>query len=62
MANTYIGSRISLISKSDIRYVGLLHNINSQDSTVALEQGEFWKHGCMEMGMTCGMVNASGGG
>ncbi|OZJ01992.1 hypothetical protein BZG36_04692, partial [Bifiguratus adelaidae] len=38
MANTYIGSKISLISKSDIRYVGLLHNINSQDSTVALEQ------------------------
>ncbi|RUO95994.1 Lsm14 N-terminal, partial [Jimgerdemannia flammicorona] len=34
----YIGSKISLISRSDIRYVGILHNINSQDSTVALEQ------------------------
>ncbi|KFA79021.1 hypothetical protein S40288_00586 [Stachybotrys chartarum IBT 40288] len=32
-----IGSRISLISKSDIRYVGTLHEINSDDSTVSLE-------------------------
>jgi Scd6-like Sm domain len=30
-------SRISLISKSDIRYVGILHAINSDDATVALE-------------------------
>ncbi|KAI9718620.1 MAG: hypothetical protein M1828_006628 [Chrysothrix sp. TS-e1954] len=34
----FIGSRISLISKSDIRYVGTLHEINSDNSTVALEQ------------------------
>ncbi|KAI9671151.1 MAG: hypothetical protein M1817_003658 [Caeruleum heppii] len=34
----YIGSRISLLSKSDIRYVGVLHEINSESSTVALEQ------------------------
>ncbi|KAF2837108.1 hypothetical protein M501DRAFT_996269 [Patellaria atrata CBS 101060] len=33
----FIGSRISLISKSDIRYVGTLHEINSEKSTVALE-------------------------
>ncbi|KAI9699363.1 MAG: hypothetical protein M1836_002974 [Candelina mexicana] len=33
----FIGSRISLISKSDIRYVGTLHEINSETSTVALE-------------------------
>ncbi|KAL9050495.1 MAG: hypothetical protein Q9162_006602 [Coniocarpon cinnabarinum] len=33
----FIGSRISLISKSDIRYVGTLHEINSENSTVALE-------------------------
>ncbi|KAL2110676.1 hypothetical protein VUR80DRAFT_882 [Thermomyces stellatus] len=33
----YIGSRISLISKSDIRYVGTLHQINSEQSTVSLE-------------------------
>ncbi|KAL2313956.1 Protein sum2 [Schizosaccharomyces pombe] len=33
----FIGSRISLISKSDIRYVGILQDINSQDSTLALK-------------------------
>ncbi|KAF2097467.1 hypothetical protein NA57DRAFT_77724 [Rhizodiscina lignyota] len=33
----YIGARISLISKSDIRYVGTLHEISSENSTVALE-------------------------
>lgn len=34
----YIGSLISLISKSDIRYVGILHNINGEDSTISLQQ------------------------
>ncbi|KAK4228948.1 Scd6-like Sm domain-containing protein [Podospora fimiseda] len=33
----FLGSRISLISKSDIRYVGTLASINSDDSTVSLE-------------------------
>lgn len=33
----YIGSRISLISKSDIKYIGSLHEINSDSHTVALE-------------------------
>ncbi|EOO03645.1 putative g2 m phase checkpoint control protein [Phaeoacremonium minimum UCRPA7] len=33
----FLGARISLISKSDIRYVGILHEINSSDSTVSLE-------------------------
>ncbi|KAM3078064.1 hypothetical protein ACMFMG_002634 [Clarireedia jacksonii] len=33
----FIGSRISLVSRSDIRYVGTLHEINSENSTVALE-------------------------
>ncbi|KAH8694737.1 Scd6-like Sm domain-containing protein [Ilyonectria robusta] len=36
MARSY-RSRISLISKSDIRYVGTLHEINSDESTVSLE-------------------------
>jgi len=36
----YIGSKISLISRSDIRYVGILHHLNPTDSTVALEQGK----------------------
>ncbi|KAF3941247.1 hypothetical protein ABW19_dt0208736 [Dactylella cylindrospora] len=33
----FIGSRISLISRSDIRYVGTLHQIDSENSTVGLE-------------------------
>lgn len=33
----YVGSRISLISKSGIRYEGLLYNIDTKESTVALQ-------------------------
>lgn len=33
----YIGSRISLISKTDIRYEGFLFNIDTQQSMVALQ-------------------------
>ncbi|KKY36513.1 putative g2 m phase checkpoint control protein [Diaporthe ampelina] len=33
----FLGARISLISKSDIRYVGTLYEINSNESTVSLE-------------------------
>ncbi|KAJ1539869.1 hypothetical protein HK405_012332 [Cladochytrium tenue] len=33
----FVGSTISLTSKSDIRYVGVLHSINQQESTVALQ-------------------------
>ncbi|KAI8880805.1 hypothetical protein K501DRAFT_324809 [Backusella circina FSU 941] len=36
--DNYIGSKISLISLSDIRYVGVLHSINPLDSTVGLKQ------------------------
>lgn len=31
---------LQLISLSDIRYVGILHSINAQDSTVGLKQGK----------------------
>jgi protein LSM14 len=34
----YIGKSISLVSNSDIRYVGFLHEINSEQSTVSLKQ------------------------
>lgn len=33
--------RISLISRSDIRYVGVLHQVNQAESTVSLQQGQF---------------------
>ncbi|RDL38218.1 Sm-like ribonucleoprotein [Venustampulla echinocandica] len=33
----FLGARISLVSRSDIRYVGTLHEIDSEKSTVALE-------------------------
>jgi len=36
MAAPYLGSKISLISLSEIRYEGTLYNINTNDSTVAL--------------------------
>eukprot|EP00747_Dinoflagellata_sp_TGD_P182148 gnl/TRDRNA2_/TRDRNA2_36268_c0_seq2.p1 gnl/TRDRNA2_/TRDRNA2_36268_c0~~gnl/TRDRNA2_/TRDRNA2_36268_c0_seq2.p1 ORF type:complete len:387 (-),score=104.90 gnl/TRDRNA2_/TRDRNA2_36268_c0_seq2:130-1290(-) len=33
----YIGSKISLISNSDIRYEGVLYTINTKESTIALQ-------------------------
>lgn len=33
----YIGSKISLVSNSDIRYEGILYTINTQESTIALQ-------------------------
>lgn len=38
----YIGALISLISKSDIRYQGLLASINPNEATIALEKVRSW--------------------
>ena len=35
----YIGSKISLISKAEIRYEGILYDVNTKDSTVTLSKG-----------------------
>lgn len=36
----YIGSKISLISRLDIRYEGILYTVDTNDSTIALSKGK----------------------
>ena len=38
-ATSFIGRRISLTSKAEIRYEGVLYNINMEAATVALQNG-----------------------
>lgn len=37
-----LGSKISLISKADIRYEGELYTVDPIECTIALSNGKFW--------------------
>jgi len=40
MSVSYIGSKISLISKAEIRYEGTLHAVDVNESTITLAKGD----------------------
>lgn len=53
MSENFIGSEITLISKSGIRYVGMLIEINQAESTVTLQSVQ--SHGTEGRAEECGM-------
>jgi hypothetical protein len=48
-----LGSRISLISKADIRYEGRLFTVDPQECTIALANGEYFSHAYTDRQKMC---------
>jgi hypothetical protein len=44
-----LGSKISLISKADIRYEGRLFTVDPQECTIALSSGKLEKHNLLRV-------------
>jgi len=44
-----LGSKISLISKADIRYEGRLYTVDPQECTIALSSGKYFRSAPLEI-------------